>query len=191
MLVYCSLWRSCMETVFKDSYYSSLYLCVYVEKKKCSWSICLSSICMVIICFSKKFAKGGVCWVFGCWLHFWWNKPWSRMLDPMPQALPQASYQVLEVLLVRQVCAFSFMRVSLSWIISCALRKILFSKHIFCLKDCFGNYCEDWKKIYFQNISNLLRYDLFLFCELDILLDQIFWSPCHQLYIWKELNLIE
>jgi hypothetical protein len=47
--------------------------------------------------------------------------------------------------------------ISLSWIISCALRKVLFSKHIFCLKDCFGNYCEDWKKIYFQNISNLLK----------------------------------
>ena len=123
-----------------------------------------------------------MCWVFGVGFIFGKINSvagcWIRCL----KHCLKHHIMFLEVLLVRQACAFSFMRVSLSWIISCALRKVLFSKHIFCLKDCFGNYCEDWKKIYFQNISNLLRYDLFLFCELDILLDQIFWSPCHQLF---------
>jgi hypothetical protein len=88
------------------------------------------------------------------------------------------------VLLARQACAFPIygIYISLSWIISCAKRKALFSKQIFCLE--IGS--EIIVKIYFQNISNLLRYGLFLFCELDIILVQIFKSPCHQLYIYKE-----
>ena len=165
-----------METVLKDDYYSSLCLCVYVEIKRSRWSISLSIVCMVIMCFSQKFAKGGVCWVFGVGCNFGKINSvagcWIRCLKHCIELCSVS----LEVLLARQACAFPIygIYISLSWIISCAKRKALFSKQIFCLE--IGS--EIIVKIYFQNISNLLRYGLFLFCELDVILVQIFWSPC-------------
>ena len=128
-----------------------------------------------------------MCWVFGVGFIFGKINSvagcWIRCL----KHCLKHHIMFLEVLLVRQACAFSFMRVSLSWIISCALRKVLFSKHIFCLKDCFGNYCEDWKKIYFQNISNLLEKDMICFYFVSWIFSWIWSSEAHVTsYIYME-----
>jgi len=43
------------------------FLCVKIEEKVACG---LSSLFRLSSCFSQKFAKGGDCWIFVCWLHF-------------------------------------------------------------------------------------------------------------------------
>jgi hypothetical protein len=118
------------------------------------------------------------CWVFGVGCIFGKINSvagcWIRCLKHCVEHWSVS----LEVLLARQACAFPIYEIyiSLSWIISCAKRKALFSKQIFCLE--IGS--EIIVKIYFQNISNHLRYDLFLLYELDLLFWIFAWS-----FMWR------
>ena len=130
-----------METVLKDSYYCSLCLCVYVEKKKCSWSICLSSICMVIICFSQKFAKGGVCWVFDDWLHFWKNKLCARCAIRCLRHCVEHWNGSGGALITNAIYG---MLVSLSWILHGAFYKVLYKEGCLMLQILFKNISEEY-----------------------------------------------
>ena len=117
--------------------------------RRSSWSICLSSTCMVIICFSQKFAKWGVCWVFGIGCIFCKINFVARCAIRCLKHCVEHCSVSRGVLLARQACAFPIYEIyiSLSWIISCAKRKALFSKQIFCLE--IGS--EIIVKIYFLN----------------------------------------
>jgi len=68
-------------------YVSDDYLHVYVEVFTVSWMCLCKYACFYEVacylstllglasgCFSQKFAKGGDCWIFECWLHFCLNQ---------------------------------------------------------------------------------------------------------------------